>query len=206
MIGCIIATSDGYSVGPIPGVGGPFEKPADYFKQWATVAIFPFSQDIIKQQTPPEYFEEAWNSIKGFPSQVLKSVESYEFREGPFPVIHPDSYRSNIMMDDDCNVKAMIDWDEAIVGPWELVEFIKDLRVIPAAMMGPSYQEPPSVREKRNKQRTYVKYVEETEKRLSLDGTLSTILGNSAVQEFAHFFWLWKDGKAGFYKNTGIIQ
>ncbi|KZM19152.1 uncharacterized protein EKO05_0003191 [Ascochyta rabiei] len=206
MIGCITETSNGYSVGPIPGIGGPFETPADFFAQWATGAVFPFSKDKVKRRTPPEHFEEVWNSLAGFPLQVAKFAKSYNFRRGPFPVIHGDLYRSNILMDNDCNVKAIIDWEDAIVAPWELVEFIKDLGVVPAAMNGSSHQEPPSVRERRNKRETYIKYVEEIEKKQLLDGTLSMVLSNSAVQDFAHAFWLWHDGKVGFYKEIGLIQ
>jgi hypothetical protein len=44
----------------------------------------------------------------GFPSQVAKFAESYNFCEGPFPVIYGDLYRSNILIDDNCNVKAII--------------------------------------------------------------------------------------------------
>jgi hypothetical protein len=206
MIGCITETSNGYSVGPIPGIGGPFETSADFFAQWATSAVFPFSKDTVKRLTPPEHFEEVWDSLTGFPSQVAKFAESYNFREGPFPVIHGDLYRSNILMDDDCNVKAIIDWEDTMVAPWELVEFIKDLRVVPAAMNGSSYQEPSSVHERREKQKRYLEYVAETEEKQSLDGTLSTVLSNSAVQDFAHAFWLWHDGKVGFYTKIGLIQ
>ncbi|KAJ8108631.1 hypothetical protein OPT61_g8036 [Boeremia exigua] len=195
MIGCITETSDGYSVGPIPGIGGPFETPADFFAQWATGAVFPLSKEKVEQRTPPEYFEEVWKSIVGFPSQIAEFAKSYNFREGPFPVIHGDLYRSNILIDNDCNVKAIIDWETAIVAPWELVEFIKDLGVVLAVMNGTSYQEPPSVRERRDKQRTYIKYVEKTEEKQLLDGTLSSVLGDSAVQDFARAFWLWHDGK-----------
>lgn len=147
-------------------------------------------------------------TVVGFPVQVTKLAKSYHynFRKVPFPVIHGDLYRSNILMDDDCNVKAIIDWEGAIVAPWELVKFIKDLRVVPPAMNGPSYQEPLSVCERCEKQGRYVKYVAENEEKQSLDGTLSTVLGNSAVQDFAHAFWLWEEDKAGFYTEIGMFQ
>lgn len=206
MIGCITETSDGYSVGPIPGIGGPFETAADFFAQWATGAVFPLSKDQVKQRTPPEYLEEVWESLTGFPLQVAKFAKSYNFREGPFPVIHGDLYRSNILLDDDCNVEAIIDWEDAIVAPWELVEYIKDLGVVPAAMNGTSYQEPPSVRERRDKQKKYVGYVKEIEEKQSLDGTLSRVLSDSVVQDFARAFWLWHDGKVGFYQDIELIQ
>jgi len=205
MIGCITDTGNGYSVGPIPGIGGPFETSADFFVQWAAGAAFPLEKHKVQQITPSEHFGEVWNSIVNFPSQVAKFAESYNFRKGPLPVIHGYLYRSNILMSGDCNVDAIIDWEDAIVAPWELVEFIKDLRVVPPAMNGPSYQESLSACQKRDKQRTYVKYVRETEEKQLLDSTLSLVLSNSAVQDFAHAFWLWHEGKSGFYRNSGIM-
>lgn len=206
MIGCIIRTSNGYSVGPIPGIGGPFETSADFFTRWAKGAVLPLSRRGVKQRTPPEQFEQVWDSLTRFPSQVAKLAESYSFRKGPFPVIHGDLFRSNVLMDDDCNVKAIIDWEDAMVGPWELVEFIKDLRVVPAAMNGPLYEEPLSARQRRIERENYVRYVAEVEVRHSLDNTLSMILRNSTVQDFAHTFWYWQEGKAGYYTEITIFQ
>ncbi|KAL5383993.1 hypothetical protein PMIN06_007186 [Paraphaeosphaeria minitans] len=62
-------------------------------------------------------------------------------------------------------------------------------------MNGPLYEEPLSDREIRDKQRKHVEYLGENEEKRSSNDTLAIVLGNSAVQEFAHAFGFGKKVK-----------
>jgi len=39
-------------------------------------------------------------------------------------------YRGNIIIDSKHNVLSVIDWENAIAAPWEIVEFAKDISYI----------------------------------------------------------------------------
>jgi hypothetical protein len=71
---------------------------------------------------------------------------------------------------------------------------------------GALYTEQVSNQLQRDKQRKYVKQVEEVERKCSLDDTLSVMLGNSEVQGFAHAFWLWREGKVEFYTDIAMLK
>lgn len=117
-IGSVIRLSDGtYSVGPIPGIGGPFDSAADFFKAWAKGAKFPYNENTIRERTPSEHVAEILKSIKDFPLKLLNFAQHYYFQEGPFPIIHTDLYKSNILIDSEYRIQSVIDWENAIITP-----------------------------------------------------------------------------------------
>lgn len=202
-IGGVIRLSDGtYSVGPIPGIGGPFDSAADFFKAWAKGMKFPYNQNTIRERTPVEHVDEILKSIKDFPLKLLNFTQRYCFQEGPFPIVHTDLYKSNILVDAEYRVQSVIDWENAIIAPWEMVEFIKDLSIVPLVMDGPLYCEEESDREKFAERIRYIEVVKKTEKALQLDSKLSMAFGDQNTQNLASAIWLYSDGRIGFYSSV----
>lgn len=201
-IGSIQRINGSYEVGPIPGLGGPFDSAADYFEAWAKKAKFPYDEDVIRQRTPKNLAEGVLSSIQDFPSQLGQLTRHLPLQSGPFPLIHTDLYGSNIIIDSDFTILSIIDWENAIVSPWELVEFMKDLSMVPPAMDGPLYRETVETRLRRDDQRKYIALVEKTERVQHRDGKLSAVLRNSAMQNLAQAAWLYLDGRIGLYAKV----
>jgi hypothetical protein len=143
--------------------------------------------------------DEILAAISSFPSGVRELAGRFPFQDGPLPLIHTDLYSSNVIIDTDYNVLCVIDWENAFVGPWELVEFIKQLSIIPPEMDGPLFRETEQDRAMKLARAEYVKLVQMAEKKRHLDTKLSTVLSDEHIQAFAHAFWLYGEGRIGFY-------
>jgi hypothetical protein len=87
----------------------------------------------------------------------------------------------------------VIDWENAIVAPWEMVEFIKDLSIVPPVMDGPLYREEESDREMFAERRSYIEVVKKLEKARQLNNKLSMVLSDWKTQNLAHAIWLYLD-------------
>ncbi|EFY84768.1 hypothetical protein J3459_016577 [Metarhizium acridum] len=200
-IGGIVKASNGtYCVGPLPGVGGPFDSPAQFLEAWADHLKFPYSEKTIRERTPPQLVDEILESIRSFPSRLKELAKEYSFRTGPFPLFHTDLYRSNIVL---ASQYYVIDWEDSCILPWEMVEFAKDLGRLPPALDGPLYQEDETDRKRLAERENYIKLVKTAEASRGLDDHLSATLGNSAVQNLAHAMWLYQiDGRIGFYNDV----
>jgi hypothetical protein len=157
---------------------------------------------MIRERTPVDVVEGVLDAIRSFPRRVKELAGKFEFREGPFPLIHTDLYKSNVIIDGEYNVLSVIDWEGAFVGPWELVEFNKELLVVPASMDGPLFKRNEQWIEMESAQAEYVKLVQRAEEKRGLDTQLSTVLADAPVQAFAHAFWLYDDGRIGFYDRV----
>lgn len=105
-------------------------------------------------------------------------------------------------MDSEYRVQSVIDWDNAIIAPWEMVKFIKDLSIVPPVMDGPLYCEEESDREKFAERTRYIEVVKKTEKALHLDSKLSIAFGDRNTQNLASAIWLYFDGRIGFYSSV----
>jgi hypothetical protein len=77
----------------------------------------------------------------GRSTQVRELTKWFPFREGPFLLLHTDLYCSNIMTNTDYYILSVINLENAIVGPWEVVEFNKQLSIVPLVMYGPLFME-----------------------------------------------------------------
>jgi Ser/Thr protein kinase RdoA (MazF antagonist) len=120
MIGRIVKLSDGsFFIGELPGIGGPFKTAAEFFCAWAKYSRFPFDEEFIRARTPKTAVDEIISSIKNFPARLSDFAQHYTFRSGPFPLMHSDLYSSNVLVDSECCIKGVIDWENAIVGPWK---------------------------------------------------------------------------------------
>jgi hypothetical protein len=198
-IGAIVLRDGEFDVGPIPGLGGPFDTAAEYFEAWANTAKFPSREARIRARTPADLVDEILTAISSFPPRVRKLAGRFPFREGPFPLNHTDLYSSNVIIDTEYNVLSTIDWENAFVGPWELVEFTKQLSIIPPAMDGPLYKETDYDKAMNLARGEYLKLVQMAEKKRHLDTKLSSVLCDEGIQAFAHAFWLYGEGRIGFY-------
>lgn len=94
---------------------------------------------------------------------------------------------------------SVIDWEDAYVAPWEMVEFTKELSIVPPAMDGPMYRENEQTRQRALERSQYIKLAREAEVARGLDNRLSMTLEDSSGQDFAHALWLYLDGRIGFY-------
>lgn len=204
MIGSIVKQPDGtYAVGAIPGIGGPFETAADFFCAWAKSAKFPYSEAFIRKRTQSQNvdLEALITSIRDFPTRLSHFAKQHRFRSGPFPLLHTDFYKSNVLIDSEYRIQGVIDWDNAMVGPWEMVEFPKDLCIVPPVLDGLLYRESEESRAVLADRDRYVEVVKALEEAKQVDGELSSILGDERVQSLAQGVWLYLDGRIGFYSD-----
>lgn len=196
----IIKRADGsYEVGPIPRVGGPFNSAREFFEAWACEAAFPYPERYIRGRVPSQYAEDVLSSIDSFPSRVAELATSMYFREGPFPLYHTDFYSSNIIVDSEYNILSVIDWEGAYAAPWELVEFAKDLSIIPPAMDIPSQKQVNMDGERLIDRGNYVGLVKRAEEARGVESCLSATLGNTTTQQLASSMRLYEEGRVAFY-------
>jgi hypothetical protein len=202
MIGRIIKLPDGtFSIGGLPGIGGPFKTAADFFCAWAKNSKFPLGEAVIRERTPQTAVDEIIGSIESFPARLSDFARRYTFRSGPYPLIHSDLYNSNVLIDSKCRIKGVIDWENAIVGPWEIVEPIKDLTIVPPVMDGSFYCEKQSDQEKVAEREGYIQAIKDGESERQLDHKLSETLDNRHTQNLAQAIWLFSEGRIGYYSR-----
>jgi hypothetical protein len=58
--------------------------------------------------------------------RTVKALSS-RFTAGPFPLQHPDLNQQNIVVDEECNVRSILDWEGAKVVPFELYDIMSRL-------------------------------------------------------------------------------
>ncbi|KAI2786177.1 hypothetical protein POX_g08559 [Penicillium oxalicum] len=206
-IGMISRLHDGsYDIGPIPGLGGPFESAQEYFTAWAENARFPTGEDTIRASVPPELANELILSIRQFPSQFKKALRRLPINTGPFPLHHPDFYHSNIIIDDTHNILSVIDWEGAGTVPWEVVQFPMFLYTVPPPIDLPSnydhngYPVDVEVQNRWKERQEYIESVKTAETEKAFDNKLSRILASHETQNLATSIKLYEDpGKIGYY-------
>jgi hypothetical protein len=129
---------------------------------------------------------------------VLTSpYNNFTFRR--LAIFHTDLYRSNVLVNSDYRIQKVIDWDNAFVAPWELVEFPKDFYSAPPSVLGPSYHEQESDQDRFREIEEYIRTKKREEETRKLDTKLSAVFTNPKVQELAQTCWLYANGKFGFY-------
>jgi hypothetical protein len=70
-IGTIVRNNDGsYDIGPLPGIGGPFETATAFYKAWTAHAKFPKSRDGIQKSMKRGPVNEVLSSIADFPMKL----------------------------------------------------------------------------------------------------------------------------------------
>ena len=210
-IGSIIRLPNGtYDVGPLPGLGGPFDTVTDYLRAWGQTAKFYHPISKIKEACG-DLADEVRASTLGFPAKVaeLATTTIPTRNQGPFPLLHPDFGHNNIVVDDNYHVLGVIDWEHASSMPWETVDFPLLLSLVPR-LMDASWNydvdgtpKDEGTRAKIEDRRGYVDAVKEVERRKGREGTLSAVLGDQAGQDLATAMRLYvNDGKMGFYSRV----
>ncbi|KAF7541418.1 hypothetical protein G7054_g590 [Neopestalotiopsis clavispora] len=188
-IGTIIRNEDGqYDLGPIPGIGGPFDTAAAFFESWAEKAKFPRDKEEITQilQRTPMPVEEMLQIIDDFPRQIKGMAKQLPLcNEGPFPLCHDDFLHSNIIVDETSfNVTGIIDWEGACTAPWGLVAYPQFLAVMPRSFDLPEHYDQngqpleEDTRERWSERRDYVQMVKLVE---GEDSLLSECLSDGVV-------------------------
>ncbi|KAF1913677.1 hypothetical protein BDU57DRAFT_596980 [Ampelomyces quisqualis] len=187
MIGRIVKLSDGtFTVGELPGIGGPFKTAADFFCAWADNSEFCFSEAFIRKRTPETAVDDIIRSIESFPARLSRFARHYPFQSGPYPLTHSDLYSSNVLVDSQCRIKGEIDWESALVGPWEIFELIKKLAIVTPVLDGAFYRETQSdiIVERKG----YIQAIKDGERAMQFDNRLSETLENGTTQDLAHAF------------------
>ncbi|CAI7594348.1 unnamed protein product [Penicillium pancosmium] len=209
-IGMISQRENGnYDIDAIPGIGGPFGTAKDFFLAWADNAKFPMTDTLIRSQLsqlPLGMAEEIITSIHNFPLLFKEAVGRMSFREGPFPLHHPDFNHSNIIIDDAHRILSVIDWEGASTVPWEIVEFPMFLFTVPPPIDVPSKYDSAGnpisseIQRRWEERLEYVESVKRVEEREYTDSRLSNTLACRDTQNLATSLRLYADvGKVGYY-------
>lgn len=208
---CGINDDGSYRQGPIPGLGGPFETAAEFFKAWSTRVDFGLSPDQLKEAAGP-YAGELSASASSFKTLVNDLAESLSVHnKGPFPLCHGDFGHNNIIFDDRYQLLGVIDWEAAFAGPWEVSgEFPLTLSMVPPAMDVPwNYDEMGYPKDVQDQQKLfdreeYVAIVQEKEREKGLaEGyNLSSALQDSERQYLVSAMRLYRRGKPGWYSKV----
>ena len=99
-----------FDIGPIPGLGGPFSTAKESLTAWAHSIKFPQSRSDMRKLAPPELLDDLIKSIENFPSRLEAVAELLPLiNDGPFLLYHPDLYQSNIIIDQNYKILAVID-------------------------------------------------------------------------------------------------
>lgn len=221
-IGTVIRLHSGtYDIGPLPGLGGPFDTATEYLEAWAESAKFPNLEDvrvscngaaggkIVDNKEVEEKISKLEASILTFPSRLKKLAANIPLRnDGPFPLIHSDFASWNVLVDDDYNVVGVIDWEYSHTGPWEMVHFAMGFMPTPAPMSPSEWYDSAGMPLKENLKKTfkemeeYVDVVRQVEQAKALSPTLSAVLSDRAGQDLAYAMRLYTiDGKRGYYSK-----
>ncbi|RDA90276.1 hypothetical protein CP533_1502 [Ophiocordyceps camponoti-saundersi (nom. inval.)] len=211
LIGMVFRDSTGdYTVGPIPHLGGPFRRATDFIEAWARNSRFPLWEDAVNRIPSAAWRERVLTSIEAFPKQLASSAaDLITHNDGPFPITHTDFFHSNIIVDSEYHIQAVIDWEGACTMPWELVEQPLFLETVPPELDAPfNYDEnglpiDEETRQAWDDRRQYEKFVAEMEVETQGDDMLSSTLSNRRHQKLAYAMRVYTDpGKLLFYDRV----
>lgn len=194
-IGLIVCSGDGgFRVVGIPCLGGPFDTAKEYFEAWADMMGECSFEDRVRvsrdrypgERETVEATDELVDQISSFPSRVKDLAQWFPFQDGPFPLIHDDLDNTNILIDSNCDIMSVLNWECKIVGPWEAVAMA---RFLPWTQRGLGYYLDPALTEEYARgEKGYLGYVREAEERRGLDNKLSTVFADKEVQAFAQAY------------------
>ncbi|KAH6634628.1 hypothetical protein B0J18DRAFT_471501 [Chaetomium sp. MPI-SDFR-AT-0129] len=210
-IGTIVRNRDGgYELGPLPGIGGPFNTAAAFFEAWADNVKFKWDNETIERMMKggPIPADRMVSIINKFPSQIkAMSSRLSPGNNGPFPLCHDDFLHSNIMVDEsNFNVTGIIDWEGACTVPWELIAFPEFLEAMPVSFDLPQNygsDGQPLDEDERQTWRERQEYIEMVRSAELEDHVLSTCLGSNRSQALAYAYGAFTStGKLGFYDRV----
>ncbi|KAJ0164436.1 hypothetical protein CTA2_1002, partial [Colletotrichum tanaceti] len=207
-IGTVIRNADGrFTVGPIPGIGGPFDTAASFIQEWAARMKFPYDEGYLREHLPPSFIDEILEGNSRFPSRLAKlaSDGKHFTRAGPFPIRHTDLFDTNVVVTKAYQVLGVVDWENAYTVPWELVDAPSFLSTVPRLLNRPDQYDdqgrPLDSDEARQwaDERAYAEMVREAELEAHADHKLSQMLADRDSQVLASTIHLFTHGKMGLY-------
>lgn len=205
-IGAVKREADGsFSVGPIPGIGGPFDTAASFIQALAAVMKHRLDDDQVRQHCPPWILNEILKGHKEFPSRLGKLAASGKHftREGPFPIRHPDLTQCNIIVSKTLDVLGVIDWDRAYAMPWELIDFPSIFWTTTSHLISPELNpgQPANPGEAKGiaDMMLYVSMLRDAEREAHTDHRLSDVLGDTEAHELGGIIHSFRSGKIGTY-------
>jgi hypothetical protein len=119
-IGCLRTDATGASViDSFPAAGhksaGPFHTALEYYTHYAESAW----RDCFEQDYPDENARRKACFLPWLSRTICPFLPQRAFLQHGFPLSHPDFGPHNLLVDDDGNVKAVIDWSLTYTVPWE---------------------------------------------------------------------------------------
>ncbi|OTA87036.1 hypothetical protein M434DRAFT_375989 [Hypoxylon sp. CO27-5] len=208
LIGTVSRDTDGnFTVGPIPGIGGPFDTAASFIRAWAANIKYPLSEAYLRKHISSPLIDEIIKGTYELPSRLANLATSGKCftRAGPFPIRHPDLFHHNVVVTESFNVLGVIDWEGAYTVPWELIDFPCFLSTVPRLLNPPDqYNEAgqsldPDDIGRWADEKLYVEMVQEAEQKAQMDCMLSQTLGDRDTQDLAGIVHLFALGKMGLY-------
>ncbi|KAI0388352.1 kinase-like domain-containing protein [Xylariaceae sp. FL0594] len=199
-----------FTVGPIPGIGGPFETAASFMLAWAARVQFPYQEEYLRKCVPPSQIDDILKGVDEFSDRLAKLVASgkYFTCKGPFPLRHADLFYNNIIVSKSFEVLGIIDWEGACTVPWELVDAPCFLSSVPRLLNPPGqYDESgqPLDQSEANRwadEQAYASIVREVEHHAKVDQKLSAMLLDKDTRDLASMIHLFAQGKMGFYSSA----
>ncbi|PWY86526.1 hypothetical protein BO94DRAFT_586111 [Aspergillus sclerotioniger CBS 115572] len=200
-----------YQIGPAPGVGGPFDTTAEYYKACSIHEKFGSTRDQLRAASL-NLADEIEASVDAFKPLLGEKAEYISVNNtGPFRMCHGRFGHAKTVFDDKFHLLGVLDWKAAFAAPCELAAlFALCLTVVPPAMDVPwNYDESgcpvDAVLKERFADREHyiaiVKQIEE-EKGFTSGHRLSTALEDTQRQHIANAMRLYEEGKAGFYSKV----
>ncbi|KAG5779848.1 hypothetical protein H9Q73_006497 [Fusarium xylarioides] len=206
-IGAVIRQEDGsFTVGAIPGLGGPFDTAASFIEAWATKMKFPAEEDEIRRRVPLSLIDQVLEGTTSFPARLMKLARrgKHFSKEGPFPIRHADFFHSNVIVTKDYHVLGVIDWERSYTMPWELVDAPCFLTTVPRLLNPPEQYKsgrPVDQDEVENweDEDVYATLVRDAERKACADQKLSRTLADRESRDLAALVHLYSQGKLGLY-------
>lgn len=198
------AADGSYTIGPIPGIGGPFDTAAEFVQEFTKCLWFPGPRRLDPYIASILNLEQVLYGYDSFPDWLADLVASGKHftREGPFPICHPDMFYHNVLYDNDFKTVGVIDFAGAITAPWELVGWPALVATPPplfSAPMAPLEEEDAG---RKDAELAYVAMVRQAEEDANLDHKLSDILSDRDLQDLATTINHFRKGKMADYKQV----
>jgi Phosphotransferase enzyme family len=177
------------------GLGGPYQTATEYYRAWA-------AKNLTKQEEGSDFvtrIEEA--------SSFISTHDN-----GPFRLIHSDFSRHNVIVDDDFNMLAVIDWEKSFVGPSEMAaRFPMSLQVYPESILTLPRDNQGRIignwRENFEDRERYVEAVAFHENQMSDSPRLSSsMVGCRAQEDILYLILRWEHGTPWMHKYQPGIK
>lgn len=104
-------------MGSFPRIGDPFDSAAQFFHALTHKIKFPYQEELLRERSPPDLVDEVLLLINVLSARLKDFAQKCHFREGPFPLFHTDLHSSNMIIDAQYNLVAVINWEDTFNAP-----------------------------------------------------------------------------------------